>query len=308
MKKLLLFVSFIFLYGCVSNDAVKPLPWEQQQAYMSKVRDPRVYGLGIYQTPGGVEYRGGGRLHPGQAELLPMAAEKPFRPVVMMRGGFGREWPVLLDCTSPSSWLNYGLARSIGAQPVGEHSAKLVKASSDDDVVSCMSLVQSLRFGQLYVERPLVYVRMADGSLGAQARDVEKPAPKGVIGWDILKKFAQIRFDYSSGQVVLVTDQPYKPNPLRLAAALPLVSHAGACAVHGTVNGRSSLILIDPAGDFDLAGAESVRLSEDLNISVAVPAESIGGIRVGLRALEKYSVTVCPQDGMIYFENSADGK
>lgn len=306
------FVAAVLLTAGCQTTEVKPVSWKDQAAYMAKVRDPRIYGLDIYQTPGGVEYRGGGRLHPHQIEALPMKAEDPLRPVVMLQGSFGLESPILFDFSSSASCVEFDLAQNLGALPVGERSAQLVKFP--DGEAGCLSVIPSVRFQQLYIERPLVYVRLANGFLGSLARGIEKPELKGVIGWDVLKKFGQIQMDYAEKKIILMSDEAaYAANPAQLVATVPLVKHAGVCAVRGAVDGKESLILIDPAGDFevatdDAAAVSSVQLDADLVFSGAAVTNSPGGIRIGARLLQKYRVTVCPLTGLIYFENPEAGK
>jgi hypothetical protein len=309
MKKteLILFTAAVLLTAGCKTTETKPVAWKEQSAYLSKVRDPRIYGMSIYQTPGGVEYRGGGRLHPNQIESLPMKAEEPLRPVVMLRGGFGLDSPVLLDFSSSASWLEFDLAQTLGALPVSERDAALVKLPGEE-VTACLSMIPSLRLKQLYIERPLVYVRMANGFLGPLARGIEKPEIKGVIGWDLLKKFGQIQLDYTGKQLVLVTDEkPYASNPAQLIAKVPLVKHAGSCAVRGAIDGKAGLILIDPAGDFEVAtdgaaAVSSVQLDADLVFSGFTVTNSPGGTRIGARLLQNYRITVCPASGTIWFE------
>lgn len=308
MKTALFFLSVLLLFtaGCKTTET-KPVSWKDQSAYLAKVRDPRIYGFGIYQTPGGVEYRGGCRLHAHQGAVLPMKAEKPFRPAVALRRSFGLESTVLLDFSVSSSWLEFDLAQSLGAIPVGEGDAQLVKLPGEE-FGGCPSVIPSLRFKQLFIEHSLVYVRMATGPIGLLARGIEKPELEGVIGWEQLRKLKQIQLDYAKEQVVLSTvETAYAPDPALVVAKIPLVKHAGACAVRGIVNGKESTILIDPAGDFEMAtdsaaAIAAVQLDADLLFSAPAVAVSPGGIRIGARLLQNYKVTVCPQAGMIYFE------
>ena len=313
MKRIKLFflplAALLLFAGCETTDTeTRPVSWQRQQAYLKSVRDPRVFGMGIYDTPAGVQIRGGGRLHPRQGGALEMGVEEPWRPVVSATGSFGAEWPVLLDMTSSRTWLEFGVARELRATPVGEREAVLVRLR-DDDITACLSVVSSLRLEQLFIENPLLYVRMADGFLGPLARGIEEPGLKGVIGWDLLKKFEQIRLIYSIGQVVLFTSEPYEPNPSLVLATLPLVKYAGACAVRGKVNGNERFILIDPAGDFEVAidGGTAVDALQvgDLTIDAPVVSASPGGVRVGARLLQKYDLTVCPQAGVVYFESAS---
>jgi hypothetical protein len=84
--------------------------------------------------------------------------------------------------------------------------------------------------------------------------------------------------------------------------------------VNGEVNGEQKLILIDPAGDFEVATdggtpVQQLRLGERLEFSSPVTAVSPGGTRIGARLLQKFKVTVCPKQGLIVFENAVvEGK
>jgi hypothetical protein len=310
---LILFTSAVLLAAGCKTTETKPVTWEQQQGYMAKVKNPQRFGYSIYQTPAGIEYRGGSRLHPNQVAGLSMKAEEPLRPVVMLRGKFGIESPLLFDFTASSSWMEFDLAQTFGAQPVGESSAELVKTPGEE-IAGCLSVVPTIRLDQLYIENPLVYVRLANGPLGTVARGIEKPEIKGVMGWDVLKKFGQIRLDYAGKRLALsTTETAYIPNPAFLVAKIPLVKYAGACVVRGTVDGKAGMILIDPAGDFEVAtdgaaAVSTVQLDAGLIFSAPAVANSPGGTRIGARLLQSYTVTVCPLAGVIYFEKLTIGK
>ena len=311
---LILFTSAVLLTaGCKTTEETKPVTWGEQQAYMARVKDPRQFGYSIYQTPAGIDYRGGCRLHPNQVAALSMKAEEPLRPVVMLRGKFGLESPLLFDFTAPSSWMEFDLAQTIGAQPIGEGGAQLVKMPGEE-ISGCLSVVPALRLDQLYIENPLVCVRLANGPLGMVSRGIETPELKGVIGWDLLKKFGQIQLDYAGKRIVLLTaETAYVPNPAFLVAKIPLVKYAGACVVRGTVDGKAGLILIDPAGDFEVAtdgaaAVASVQLDAGLIFSVSAVTNSPGGTRIGARLLQNYTVTVCPPAGVVCFEKPTIGK
>lgn len=308
---ILLLAALLLSAGCKTVET-QPVSRRRQAAFFANVRDPRIYGLHIYQTPAGIEYRGGGRVHPNQIEVRPMGVKRPLRPVVMMTGNFDAEWPVLLDFTALQSWFEFSTAQELGAQPVGEHEAQMVRLPNEK-TVGYLSVVSALRFGQLHISSPLICVRMADGPLGALARGIEKPAPNGVVGWDLLRKLKQIQLDYSAAQVLLSTVEAYAPDPQQIVAELPLVQHAGACAVRGSINGRDSLIFIDPAGDFEfatgaVAAVSRVQLGETLVFEHPAVSASPGGARLGARLLQNYKITVCPQAGMIYFEKPDSGK
>lgn len=303
---------FLLVSGCKTTEveAPEPFSWEQQSAYTSRVKDPRMYRIDIYNTPAGVQYRGGSRLHPGQGESLPMMAEVPVRPVVPVRVRMGRDLPFLLDFTSAKSYLTFNAASLLHAVPIGEREAQLSRLPGDE-VIDCLSVVPSIRLNQLFIENVLFQVRLAEGSLGAPARGVIDPSPEGILGWDVLSKFEQICLGYSEGQVLMVTDKPCNPSPDMKASALQLEKHAGACAVRGMLGGKACLVLIDPVGDFELAGAALLGTDQVLQLGtfdlsgitpVPVPEQ---GIRLGARFLQNYNVTICPRTGAVYFERRA---
>ena len=309
MKLKILFFTqltiLLLLAGCKTteiDDETKPVSWNIQKAYLSKVRDPRVFGLSIYQTPSGLQIRGGGRLHPQQAAALPMKAEEPFRPVVELSGNFSRGGSILLDLVSNRTWLEFSTARKLRATPVAERKPELIRLPNEE-VAACLSMVSKLRLDQLHIEDSLVYVRLAEGSLGPLTRGIDDLGIKGVIGWDLLKKMEQIHFLYSIGQVILFTTEPYDPDPSQVIAALPLVKHAGVCAVRGKVDGKETIILIDPAGDFEIAGtASSIELAPNLIFSSSEVSPSPGGVRIGARLLQNYEISICPKAGVLYVE------
>ncbi len=303
----LLISILLILAGCKTTEPKEatPISWKKKQAYLKRGSDPRIFGLGIYETPAGSQIRGGGRVHSDQAEVLRMLMVEPLRPVVNLHGNFGVRWPVLLDFTASASRLEFDAAQKLGSRPIGEQGkAELIKWAGDE-IPSCLSLISSLRLGQLFVENQLVYVRLATGPLGPAARGIDEPVLKGVVGWDVLQKLEQIQFLYSVGRIILKTTEAYEPNPGLLAAQFPLVKHVGACVVRGKVNGQAGLILIDPAGDFEVAAdgeVSSVTLGSEFTISSPVVSPSPGGVRIGARLLKNYQVTICPKAGVVYFE------
>lgn len=301
-----LITGVLLVAGCKTPEP-KPVTWEEQSAYLAQVKDPRRFGYSIYQTPDGIHYRGGCRVHLNQGADLRMKTKDPLRPVGILRGNFGLKSPLLFDFTSSSSWLEFGLAQKLGAQPVGERDAQLTKKSGEE-IAGCLSVVPTLRLGQLYIENPLVYVRLARGPLGTVGRGIEQPELQGVIGWDLLKLFEQVILDYASERIIFSTAAgAYKPDPARLVATIPIVQQAGACAVRGIVDGKAQLIWIDPAGDFEVAtdgakAASLVQLDAQLRFSAPLVSPSPGGTRIGARLLKNYRITVSPPAGNLYVE------
>ena len=296
--------------GCKTTELgpAKPLPWRMQQAYVKRVRDPRIFGMDLVQTPSGVEIRGGGRFHDWQQETLDMMAANPIRPVVSLAGGVGQTWPVLLDLTASKSWLSYDVARQLKAHPVAEGKPVLVRLPGETDIMACLSTTSSVKLGQLQIEHPIVYVRLATGSMGPLARGITTPGIQGVVGWNALRQFQLIQLIYPAQKVtisMLDTDE-YEPHPEYLVASLPIIKNETACMVRGTVNGKEMPILIDPAGDFQVATPGGVQatigLGDGLVLSGAGAATSPAGVRVGAQLLQNYLVTICPKDQVLHLE------
>ena len=316
MKMMFIFLCSLCVLaaGCKTIEKTvspaKPISWREQQAYLKQVRDPRVFGMRVHQTPGGMEVRGGGRLHNWQSELLDMQTTEPFRPVVRLVGNFGVEWPVLLDLTSSRTWFEYRVARKLKAQPVSEGDPLMVRLPGEEGM-ACLSTTSALRLGQLHIGHPLMYVRLASNSMGPMARDIAVPELKGVIGWDLLGKLDRIQFFYTSGKVLLSTvEELYEPHPELLVATLPMVKRSGGCMVRGTVDGKEMLIAIDPAGDFEVAtpqgtAVSSIQIGKELAISAPISVSSPGGVRIGARFLQDYLVTVCPKKNLIFLETGS---
>jgi len=300
-------IAVLVLAGCKTTQTeTTPISWHRQQAYLKRLRDPRVYGMSIFNTAEGTQIRDAQRLHPNQVLAMPMLVEEPFRPAVLLAETFGDEYPVLLDPGSSQTVFEFTTAQALGAEALGEREPSLIRLP-DEEVAACLSVLSSLQFGQLYIENSLLYVRLADGSLGSSARGIIEPELKGVVGWSSLKKFEQIRFLYSAGQVLLLTTEPYDPDPSQVIATLPIIQGAKMCVVRATLDGVETPVLFDPAGDFEVAtdGAapvKSLRLGDGLIVDAPVVSESPGGSRLGARFLQKYDVTLCPKKGVIYLE------
>ena len=300
------------LAGCKTTDEPKPVSWERQQLYLNRVMDPRVYGLDLVETSAGVRIRGGGRMHYSQSDALDLLVSEPMRPVVSLKGRVQQEWVVLFDLTAAHTLFEFDTAREMDARPIAEGSAKLIDLPADD-APGCVSLIPTLRLGQVFVENPLVLVRMKNGLPASADRGISEPRPKGVIGWDVLRKMEQVQFLYSLGKVVLKSSESYEPNPYELLATIPLAAAVRGCAVNGSVDGVPVPVLIDPLGDFEVATPQgtpvsTLLLAEGIACSNPTVAVSPGGVRVGARLLERYRVTVCPKQKVLHFEARSSGE
>ena len=307
MMVFLLLIMSSVLVACQTVDpATSSISWRMKQEYFKKMRDPRIFGLNLYQTPTGVEIHGGGRLHPNQTVALDVLVEEPSRPVVGLITQFDKTLPALLDITSSRTWLEYASAVTLRATPLGEQDPTLIRLV-DDDIDACYSMISSLRLGQLFIEYPTLYVRLATGSMGPLTRGMDDQNLRCVVGWDLLKKFEYIQFLYPVQKVILSTTEEYEPDPGLLVASLSLLEDADKCAVRGTVDGHDAMILVDPAGDFEVALPEGLT-AETVDVGLKWPlknpqiSRSPRGVRIGARIFQHYHVTICPKQGLLHIE------
>jgi hypothetical protein len=74
-----------------------------------------------------------------------------------------------------------------------------------------------------------------------------------VVGLDLMKSFAYVRFDFATRSVSYATDLPYKPNKLSLAADLPFKITPEGLAVEGILGDYRGTVLLDTGGDYEVA-------------------------------------------------------
>lgn len=314
MKNWMGLLCLVALVGCKTT-SVEPalVSREEKHTFLKRLRDPRVFGLSIYEAPGGSKIGGGGWLHPSRHAVLPLLQSMPLRPVVMMTGRSRSEWPVLLDPTAALSRFEFETAQQVGAVPVGDGQLQW-KRFPDDAVSSCQAIVPSICLNQLFIEDKVVWVRMKNGlpeaaCRGIDALDASKKHPflSAVIGWDVLKKFAQIQFLYREKSIVLKTTEPYEVFLEDEVLRLPLIDPAKECSIWAHVDGRAVPVLLDPAGDFFVATpngetVSTLQIAGGMSLSAPEVVRSPQGYRLGARFLQSFRLTICPQAGAVYFE------
>ncbi len=311
----------VLLSGCKTTEeprvetALDPIAVRK---FAKNFEDPRFHALSLYRSRTGEELIADGfRLHRGQKTMIPFAVEKdqPIVPVLELDIIAGNSAPALVDISSAECWAdidghNELKLTTLGYQNVMQYSGRrdLGKAST-----AYRSVCNQLRLkDNMFVENALFYTRMSVGGLGPMARGVDAASPKVVVGWDLLSKFHIVQLDLTSGFLMLDVEGEYELDEYKLLGTASLIKAPEyGCIVKGFVNGIPQMFVLDPLGDFavawpDRAGSNlnSVKLGDlelaNLNVSSAKIHNNLP--HIGRHVLSKYTLTVCPNDQIVYFE------
>jgi len=274
---------------------------------------PQTYGIKAVQVPGGITYLGSARLHPNHVAELGLLKEGV--PAVTVKGKNDQmKANALLDVSSPASFIEVRKSAEMGAKILGINGMVMPYRGilNIGGVNAFAAVLPRLRLNMFYIENMPIYVRMAMGSLGPLARGMKKPDIHMLIGYDCIKNFAYIQYDLAGNRIRISATKPYKPNKQTLLTTAKLNGNSRfGCAVNGAIYGSDTPIVLDPVGDYtfaraDFKGPVTKQISLEgvvmRNVST-IPLPREGAYpRVGRRVLERYLVTICPQEGVVYFE------
>jgi hypothetical protein len=328
MNKLLPFSLFaltgVLLTGCQNLDGVAEdfdMPQLQQNTYLSHAKPPQRFGFSVVPADdGGIDYRGTCRLHP--RHMVSKKMERKNIPLIEMRGRAKRNtMTVLIDVSSPDSWMEFSASRTFDAHFMGINDEVIPYRGhfNTGGVNAYAGVVTQLRIDQFFIENVPFYIRMATGSLGPLARGIYSPKVDAILGWDSLKEFEFIQFNFHNNTIVFSASDPYTPNAEQLAATARIVKIPGsALAVKGSVVGQDTPILIDPAGNFSFARGDAkvattsaIKIGDDLafaEVSTLVLPTHKALPRIGRKLIAPYIMTICNKEGVVYFETPAQQK
>jgi hypothetical protein len=318
MKKLLpfaLLVSVILLSGCASskNQGEEEFMSEREQkAALAKTKSPAYFGFNAFPAQGGIGFRGTARLHPAhQAELD--FIEKNV-PVVKIEGRASRlKANALLDFSSSTTMMEFSKAEEFGAVFMGmKEDVVPYNGAFSGDVKAYAAVVSQFRFDQLFVENIPLYVRMSRGALGPFARNILDPHVDVALGYDFLGLFETIQINPKKGNVIFSSSHRYSPREDLLMSTTKILNAPGyGLVVEGAIFGEPTPIVMDFAGDYyfmrgdvNVAFTKQVSLGDvvyrkvptmQLPIKTALP-------RAGRMMLQDYIITICPTQGVVYFE------
>lgn len=312
--------AMLLLSGCASKNSHGEetfLSEREQKSALAKTKSPQYFGFQAFPVQDGIDYRGFARLHPNHQTEADFAKGQP---TIKFRGKSSRlNGYALLDFSSPASWMEFSTANEFGATYMGMNEDVIpYRGNYSGDVKAYAAVISQIRIDNLFMENIPLFVRMSRGGLGPFARGIFEPNIDAVFGYDILGLYETIQLDLRKGHVNLSSSHPYSPNEDLLMSQARIVPVQGyGLAVEGAIFGVDTPIVLDIAGDFHfMRGDKNVRETKQISIGQIVyrkvptlPLPISSALpRAGRRMLEKYIITVCPQQGYVYFEQYVEKK
>ena len=305
------------LMGCQSSKNEtpedRPLSSKQKDSALTRTRPPQQFGFTVYAIDGGITFAGRGRLHPNHFTTAEMIEEQI--PVISIRGLSKRNsLNALIDTSSPVSWMEYSVSKEFNAffMNMSDQLFPYRGNNNTGGIDAFAAVVTQLRIDNLFIENVPVYVRMSSGSLGPLARGINDPQVDAVLGYDNLKAFEYVQFNLRDSEISFSATTPYSPmEGVQTDAAVIERLRGQGLAVEGIIDGTSTPVVLDLAGDFsfargdaDVATTGSVEIG-DLEFKDAptllLPMNNIPP-RVGRELLAGYLITICNNEGLVYFE------
>lgn len=310
------FLTALFLSGCAStykgSREIK-MPQMQQNTYLSHAKPPQQFGFAVHPVKDGIAYRGTSRLHPNHFAIKSMA--RKGLPVIKVRGRAARNtMHTLIDVSSPASWMEFTTSRDFNAHFLGINDEVVPYRGgyNTGGVNAYAGVVTQVRINQLFMENVPFYIRMATGSIGPLARGIRSPRIDAVMGYDNLRNFEFIQFDFNRNTISFSSTQPYTPNEERLVNTAKIVRLPGyGLAIQGFILDQPTPVILDPAGHFSFArGDAKVSTTSKIRLgnlsfrqvpTLVLPVHTTPP-RVGRKLLAPYIITVCNRQGVVYFE------
>ena len=308
----------LLLTSCSTSKNEPPeetrLPIDEQKKLLSHAKPPQQYGFTVSPLKGGgITYRGNARLHPRHLSAVEVLEDNI--PIIKVRGRSKyAQINTLLDVSSPSSWLEFTKSQKLDVKFMGMNEEPIPYRGSYNTghVNAFAGIITQLRIENLFLENIPFYVRMASGSLGPLTRGIRYPHVDAILGYDNLRSFEYIQFNLANGIIKFSSTIPYVPHESLIMTKAKIVPVRGyGLAVQGAIFGQETPILLDFAGNFSFAQSDA-NASTTKQVSVgdivfrqvptlALPIQN-SLPRLGRMLLEKYIVTICNNEGVVYFE------
>lgn len=312
-----LMAGSLALCGCRSGRVaeIRPLMDNQLRAIFARAQDPRRLWITVYGSEEGTYFANANRLHPEQLAALSFeGGRKTGIPLVALQTDERKTYLALVDTSSRESWAAAETVQGMRGIPLGPPAYEFRPEHVQEPVRGFACAIPHLRFDVLQVQNAILYMRAATGPLGFLARRDDRPRPDLVIGTTLLDAFAFVQFNGPERRLVFSSTTDYAPSPEQLLAMLPLQRVRGAWAVDGLLDGAPAVVILDTAGDFELAMAEPPPAPLRVSLGdLVVPRVSAVGSReqglgllehprVGLKLLARFRVTFAPKRKFVYFE------
>lgn len=308
-------IAAILLAGCASEPDFGEeefLSDREQKSALAKTKPPQYFGFSAFPTQSGIGYRGTARLHPNQ--IAKMDFKRDDIPVIDFRGKSRRDnGNVLLDTSSMYSWVEFGTAQDLDVTFMGmKDRLAPYPRQHIGGAKAFAGVIGQIRLDQMFIDNIPIYVRMARGSLGPLTRGVYDPHVDMVLGYDVLGLFETIQINLREGVVQFSPSHPYQPNEDLLMSQAQILPRQGyGLVIEGSVYGQPTPVVIDLAGDYDFMRSDKkVNTTKQVSLGglvfrhVPTTHLPIAGVlpRAGRRMFENYLITICPNQGFVYFE------
>ncbi|MEI6891712.1 MAG: hypothetical protein V5783_06020 [Pontiella sp.] len=290
------------------------MPRMQQNTYLSHAQDPATFGFKTEKRTRGRDLtKAYVQLRPEQSAQLKLSEMQI--PLFTLRSRSQRmKTNALLDPSSPDSWMEFTTSQRFSAIFLGTDHYKLPYRGiyNIGRASAYAAVIPTLRIESIRLDHCPIYVRMATHSLGPLSRGITSPNIGAVLGYDVLKMFEFIQFNPYTRRVKLSTTEPYEPNPELLMTIAKIVDvPLQGLVVEGAVLGTPTPVVLDFAGDYHFSrGDVKVNITKQVSLgdvvfrqvpTLLLPTHHAPA-RAGRRMLENYIITVCPQKGVVYFE------
>jgi hypothetical protein len=316
---LLVAAGVLLVAGCRSGrvEQIRPMTAGELRSVFSRAQDPRRFWITVYGSEDGPFFANANRLHPEQLVALPFLGGKnmPDWPLVNVETTDKQAHLALLDTSARDCWAVPEFILGLRGVPLGPPAYESMPEHVLEPIRGYACVIPTLRYDLMQMENVVVHLRAAHGPLGYLARREDKKSPPALIlGTSWVNAFAFVQVNYPEHLLFLSSTSTYSPSADHLIAELPLTTVRGALAVEGLVDGSPKTMILDTAGDFEVAmnepPAEPVRVSLGDVVFPRVQAAAARDIalglpdhpRVGMKLLSKYKVTIAPKAKRVYFE------
>jgi len=302
-------------FGCGTSGPKAPTAVfatpQQWQAMMDQSVNPRSVGVIVYRSPSGPAFAEANRVHAGRVHEFTF---KPSIPVLTVPATGRKEWPVLLDTKSPTSWVTFSGAAELNLRPIGPVPIRLPPTHIDELNDGVAGIASSLVLGNLRLENALLYIYPGINQLGRIARSNTLNPPM-VLGCDILTAFAFVRIDFPQGKITFSTTDAHRSNALTTLLETDFTITEQGLAVQAIMGDYRGPVLIDTAGEYEIAIARPTRPDvptlvigdmtlRELRVTDA-EFEGFGADSppvLGVRALQDFALVLDNQRSKLYLE------
>ncbi len=254
LSLLALCCTLIFATGCATTpkkEVDTPLTPDEIRAFLKRGKDSNVFWIRSYASQDGYCFENADRIKGrGLARISYVFSRRENRPIIRVTPHFGKPLTALLDTTSRNSWVDIAKTFDCDLAPIIPPGHRRTPLHLTNQVPGYLSVASELIFDSIRMDAVILCPRMANG-LGPLSRGAENIDL--ILGNNILHAFNMVRIDGQDRSLVFSTVPQYSPQEDHLITTLPTEWSSGALTVDGVINGKPHKILLDTAGDFELA-------------------------------------------------------